>query len=199
MNAPVDPSEVFQVSAQQASILDAQQARGTVLGAQLIMTFDAPIDRQRLEQAAIDLSERHEILRTEYRNMPGMKRPVQVIHAQPRLCLLSVAPGTFEQAGPACLAQLASHSLVLGLGSGEDAHRLRVAAPLASLDEVALGLLEAQLRALYQGQSLAPSTGCNTPTTPIGRLALRRRTSAARGRVLAQSVPRHAGRLASAL
>ncbi|ROL75559.1 amino acid adenylation domain-containing protein [Pseudomonas vranovensis] len=159
MNAPVDPSEVFQVSAQQASILDAQQARGTILGAQLIMTFDAPIDRQRLEQAAIGLSERHEILRTEYRNMPGMKRPVQVIHAQPRLCLLSVAPGSFEQAGPACLAQLASHSLVLGLGSGEDAHRLRVAAPLASLDEVALGLLEEQLRALYQGQSLAPFDG----------------------------------------
>ncbi|QXH33939.1 non-ribosomal peptide synthetase [Pseudomonas muyukensis] len=159
MNAITDPCEVFQVSCQQAAILDAQARMGRPLCAHLGLTLDAAVQPERLEQAARALSARYEILRTEYRAVPGMRRAVQAIAAQPRLALLALAPGAFDQAPERAVEALAEHSLVLSLGSGEQAHRVMLSLPLASVDRVSLALLGRELLALYAGEPLAAFEG----------------------------------------
>lgn len=79
---PADGSlEGFALSPQQANQWRWQQAYGSaaVPAASLWLRIDGPVDLPRLQESLMQVVLRHEILRTEYRQLPGMALPIQVI------------------------------------------------------------------------------------------------------------------------
>lgn len=149
------PAETFQISAQQAAILSQQQYLGQPLAAQALLSFDTPPERAVLQAALNELCQRHEILRTTYRQMPGFKQPVQDIAAQVRLRLILEPGRSVQQARAEDRLALAEVPLVASLLD----RQLLVSVALASCDRQSLAQLMAELQQLCAGGQLQPFDG----------------------------------------
>lgn len=146
-----NPVEIFQTSAQQALILQANPDQP--LGARLWLNFAEPLQPALLQPVLSRLCERHEILRTRYTQVAGLKLPVQEISQQVRFSVLSADSEAQARARvAAALAEVPLVACVLG-------RQLLLGVALASADEVSLLLLGRELECLYQGQALAPFDG----------------------------------------
>lgn len=75
--------EGFELSPQQARLWHLQQSeRGALSDARLCLRLPEGVNVERLKASLNSLVERHEILRTRYHQLPGMRLPVQVIEEQ---------------------------------------------------------------------------------------------------------------------
>ncbi len=72
--------EGFRLSPQQKHVWLSGQGDGTGYRSVCAMTLDGPLDVARLKSAIGEAVMRHEILRTSFQRMAGMKVPVQVIN-----------------------------------------------------------------------------------------------------------------------
>lgn len=143
-------AETFQISAQQATILSQQMHLGQPLAAQALLSFDTPPARAVLEAALNEVCQRHEILRTRYRQVPGFKQPVQEITPQVRLRLSLETGRSLQQARAEDRLALAEVPLVASLLD----RQLLVSVALASCDRQSLALLMTELQQLCAGGQL---------------------------------------------
>ncbi|WP_460420739.1 non-ribosomal peptide synthetase [Pseudomonas sp. ZL2] len=143
-----NPAEIFQTSAQQALILQAQSEQPRI--ARLWLNFAEPVEPGRLEAVLSELGRRHEILRTRYTQVAGLKLPVQEIAEQVRVSIALVH--TEAQARAQLNALLEQAPLVACVAGAQ----VLVGVALASADEQALGQLAEEILALYRGDTLAP-------------------------------------------
>lgn len=142
-------ADVFQTSAQQASILHSQQLSGAVLTARLQWRLTAPLDRVRFEAALTQVCERHEILRTLYKSVSGLKLPVQEIHGQVSYRIESAVSEVQARQQAALLLEQVPVVVAL-LGSDQ----VLISLALASADEHSLKLVASELSSLYDGETL---------------------------------------------
>lgn len=143
-------AETFQISAQQAAILSHQQYLGRPLAAQVLVSFDTPPEPVVLEAALTQLCQRHEILRTRYKQVPGFKQPLQEIFESVRL-RLSTEPGrSVQQAREQDREGLAQVPLVASLLE----RQVLISVSLASADRHTLLLLADELQQLCAGVQL---------------------------------------------
>ena len=70
--------EGFRLSPQQTRLWFEQQ-ESNAYHAQCTITIDGPLNKDVLNDALLEIINRHEVLRTTYHQMPGVKVPVQVI------------------------------------------------------------------------------------------------------------------------
>ena len=70
--------EGFQLSPQQRRLWLLQQD-GDTFNVQCAVLLEGSLDRKRLERSLRSVVERHEILRTTFHRLPGIKIPVQVV------------------------------------------------------------------------------------------------------------------------
>jgi hypothetical protein len=72
----------FRLSAQQSQLWARLQRDGDLpYRSQSAAILDGPLDRNRLRRSLTEIVARHEILRTTFARFPGLKEPLQVIHA----------------------------------------------------------------------------------------------------------------------
>jgi amino acid adenylation domain-containing protein/FkbM family methyltransferase len=76
--SPAEVVEGFRLSPLQRRLWK-EQSTGKVLSARCMITVSGPVDRALLERALGTVLARHEILRTVFRQVPGMGMPVQVV------------------------------------------------------------------------------------------------------------------------
>lgn len=131
--------EGYELSPQQARLWHWQQSNGgTLAHAELCLRVPGNTDRARLLESLNQLCDCHEILRTRYAQLPGMKLPVQGI--EPRSTL---APEILEQPNGDLL--------------------IRLTLPAAHIDSTRLWQLAAQWAALYRGAFPVASATLATP------------------------------------
>jgi amino acid adenylation domain-containing protein len=157
MNDSQRETEGFRLSLQQADVLDAERRWGRELRVIGTWRFDVRVEPARLRAALDRLSERHEILRTLYREVPGLSQPLQVVQRGSAYRLRELEdsdrggapdapdarPDVDAGRGPVldvCIRHLDAGSVV------------SVAAPSSSLDESSMQALLEQLALSYDGQ-----------------------------------------------
>lgn len=155
----LEPSvDVFQTSAQQAFYLRAQELGARPLFATLTLPIARPVEAWALRAALETLGRRHEILRTLYRRLPGMKWPVQSLCDELPVALPGIQPSLAEALSRSREAMLedANRALVVAQVEGEAGqHFLTVLTLASSFDEVSLRVLSAELASLLRGETLA--------------------------------------------
>lgn len=72
--------EGFQISPQQNNLWKLQQEDNQYFRAQYILLIEGHLNFEKLENTLSQIIEKHEILRTNFRYLPGMTIPVQVIN-----------------------------------------------------------------------------------------------------------------------
>ncbi len=78
---PAEQFEGYRLSAQQERLWRLQQDSATTsYRVQGLIEIAGPLDRERLQEALDRVVQRHEILRTGFRRIPGLALPVQVIY-----------------------------------------------------------------------------------------------------------------------
>jgi hypothetical protein len=95
-----DTLEGYQLSLQQKRLWRFQSNQAPFrTGAAIVI--NANLNAQKLRQTLDQLVQRHEILRTVFRQLPGMKLPVQVVLDQPAIefRFLDADPGMFQNQG----------------------------------------------------------------------------------------------------
>ncbi|MES2740500.1 MAG: amino acid adenylation domain-containing protein [Pseudomonadota bacterium] len=140
-SAPADGIlEGYALSPQQASQWRWQQAYGAtaVPPAGLWLRIEAPLDLARLRASLAQVVARHEILRTAYRQLPGMALPMQVIADSADLAWHQDAQGAGVQMLP----------------DADGASRLCLRLPAFQADAASMTALARQWLAAYQGGPL---------------------------------------------
>ena len=155
----LEPSvDVFQTSAQQAFYLRAQELGARPLFAALTLPVARPVEARALRTALETLGRRHEILRTAYRRLPGMKWPVQSLCDELPVALPGIQPSVAEALGRSREAMLedSNRALVVAQVEGEAGqHFITLLTPASSFDEASLRVLSAELASLLRGETLA--------------------------------------------
>jgi amino acid adenylation domain-containing protein len=155
----LEPSvDVFQTSAQQAFYLRAQELGAQPLFAALTLPLARPVDAQALRRALETLSQRHEILRTLYRRLPGMKWPVQSLCDGLPLTLLGNQPSVAEALSRSREVMVEDSNQALVVAQVEDEAGqpfITLLAPACSIDEASLRVLASELGSLLRGETLA--------------------------------------------
>lgn len=112
------------------------------------------LDCERLERAFHTVSQRHEILRTVFRNMPNMSLPLQVIEPRDLFRLTVVTPGQETSAPEPGLDPEKGPIWCVHLVRDErDGDRLNIAASNLCVDRLGLANLVAEIAAAYAGES----------------------------------------------
>jgi amino acid adenylation domain-containing protein len=120
----------FRLSPQQRRVWRLQEGRGAAYRTQCALLLDGRLDESALDEALRRLFSRHEILRTSFQCLPGMRTPVQRIEERVRPALERIDLTGF--AGPDQDAELARlFDEDLHSGGGASAHRIA----LLGLDE----------------------------------------------------------------
>ena len=136
--------DAFPLSAQQGAVLIRHDQP---LAAFARVRMPGNFDEARLGQVLAELQRRHEVLRTRYLRLDGLRRPVQVVEQG--------APAPLQaSADRKALEQVPFVAAVEEVGSDSFVVRLGVA--LASVDRRALQQLASELREGYSG-NLAPA------------------------------------------
>ncbi|MHC5351619.1 non-ribosomal peptide synthetase [Metapseudomonas furukawaii] len=150
--------DAFPLSAQQGAVLARQDALGRPLIAFARLRLVGALDEPRLRERLVALQDRHEVLRTRYLRLDGLRRPVQVVDT-------GVAPELRVERGEgaevrACqaLREALADAPFAAVASVEDdaGFTLLLGAPLASLDARALAQLAEELRQGYASGLPAP-------------------------------------------
>lgn len=149
------PTEGFRLSSQQVSVIEAETAFGRTPCAIGVIDFGAAIEVDRLRTAVEQLCRRHEILRTTYQEIPGLKFPIQVVSPDP-LYSFQIIDASEEEEGWSAFREMIdlasgpvlSLTLLRGMGGGT---RVVVAVPLCNADEPALEQFAVELRDIYAG------------------------------------------------
>jgi amino acid adenylation domain-containing protein len=154
----LEPSvDVFQTSAQQAFYLRAQELGVRPLFAALTLPLARPVDAQALRKALDTLGQRHEILRTLYRRLPGMKWPVQSLCDALPLTLLGNQPSVAEALSRSREVMVEDSNQALVVTQVEDGAGqpfITLLAPACSFDEASLRVLASELGSLLRGETL---------------------------------------------
>jgi amino acid adenylation domain-containing protein len=154
----LEPSvDVFQTSAQQAFYLRAQELGARPLFAALTLPVARPVDAQALRGALETLGQRHEILRTLYRRLPGMKWPVQSLCAGLPVTLLGNQPSVAEALSRSREVMVEDSNQALVVAQVEDGAGqlfITLLAPACSFDEASLRVLASELGSLLHGETL---------------------------------------------
>ncbi|PYY68014.1 non-ribosomal peptide synthetase, partial [Pseudomonas jessenii] len=154
----LEPSvDVFQTSAQQAFYLRVQELGARPLFAALTLPVARPVQAQALHRAVETLGRRHEILRTIYRRLPGMKWPVQSLCDALPVTLLGNQPSVAEALSRSreVMVEDSSKALVVAQVEGEAGqHFITLLTPASSFDEASLRLLSSELASLLRGETL---------------------------------------------
>ncbi|MBV7550485.1 amino acid adenylation domain-containing protein [Pseudomonas sp. PDM26] len=154
----LEPSvEVFQTSAQQAFYLRAQELGARPLFAALTLPVARPADTQALRTALETLGRRHEIVRTLYRRLRGMKWPVQSLCDALPLTLLGNQPSVAEALRRSREAMVEDSNQALVVAQVEDGAGqpfITLLAPASSFDEASLRVLASELGSLLRGETL---------------------------------------------
>lgn len=154
----LEPSvDVFQTSAQQAFYLRAQELGARLLFATLTLPVTRPVDAQALRRALETLGQRHEILRTLYRRLPGMKWPVQSLCDGLPLTLLGNQPSVTEALSRSreVMVEDSNQALVVAqVEGGAGQPFITLLAPACSFDEASLRVLASELGSLLRGETL---------------------------------------------
>src|SRR5580765_3172694 len=79
-NSAVPALEGVALSPQQNRVWRLQQETRRTLRTRFAITILGPVDPARLEAAWHQVEERHQILRTSFEYLPGIKDPLQVVH-----------------------------------------------------------------------------------------------------------------------
>jgi amino acid adenylation domain-containing protein len=155
----LEPSvDVFQTSAQQAFYLRAQELGARPLFAALTLPVARPVDAQVLRRALETLSQRHEILRTLYRRLPGMKWPVQSLCDGLPLTLPGNQPSVAGALSRSREVMVEDSNQALVVAQVEDEAGqpfITLLAPACSIDEASLRVLASELGSLLRGDTLA--------------------------------------------
>ncbi|MEG1039168.1 MAG: amino acid adenylation domain-containing protein [Pseudomonas sp.] len=147
--------EIFQTSAQQALALTAQGAAERPGQAWVLLSLAQLADTTTLTQAMRTLGQRHEVLRTVYRRLPGMSWPVQAVLDDASVRIHASADQ--HQALAWAREQVAGAdevSLAVSTVAGPQPAVLLLGAA-ASFDRSTLLALASELRALCEGRTLA--------------------------------------------
>ena len=149
--------EGFRLSSQQERLWP--ELAGGGLGAVATVEITGPLDRAAFRRAVRELVERHDVLATVYRCLPGMEVPIQVILEERRASLEEIEEddeddslrrelldGLDVDAGP-----VAGFVLV---GRGPGCHRLHVALAAPAGDAATLDALVEELAALHAGEAV---------------------------------------------
>lgn len=136
--------DAFPLSAQQGAVLTRHEQP---LAAFARVRIDDAFDEARLGQVLAELQRRHEVLRTRYLRLDGLRRPVQVVDPGAPAALQAAASREALEQAPfvAAVEERGSDSFVVLLGVA-----------LASVDGQALQQLARELREGYAG-TLAPA------------------------------------------
>ncbi|WP_416398938.1 non-ribosomal peptide synthetase [Allohahella sp. A8] len=135
-----DGLEAYALSPQQVRLWQWQpSAFGAHSGARLTIRLTGEADPVRLKTSLAQLSQRHEILRTRYQRVPGMRLPVQVIASQPLI------------SSPEDTETLPVQLVCRPLDDGSSEVQLNL--PAAHLDTASLVLLTSEWAALYAADS----------------------------------------------
>jgi hypothetical protein len=158
VSKPPVAAESFPLSAQQAFLLGREREAGRPLLAGILLDLPAGCGPDRVRQAVLALSTRHEVLRTRYVRVTGLRLPLQSVRPEPEIAfatlerdedvavLLEAArPRLGRDGGP-----LLDATHLRGAG-GTD--RLFLAGSLCSLDRHSLALLAQDLEALLAGRA----------------------------------------------
>ncbi|WP_223616444.1 non-ribosomal peptide synthetase [Pseudomonas sp. BF-B-30] len=154
----LEPSvDVFQTSAQQAFYLRAQELGARPLFAALTLPVARPVDAQALRRALETLSQRHEILRTLYRRLPGMKWPVQSLCDGLPLTLPGNQPSVAGALSRSREVMVEDSNQALVVAQVEDEAGqsfITLLTPACSIDEASLRVLASELGSLLRGETL---------------------------------------------
>jgi len=147
--------DAFPLSAQQGAVLARQDQLGRPLNAFVRVRIAGACDLTRLGAVLDELQLRHEVLRTRYLRMDGLRRPVQVVQQEVRSPLYPAPAGQAAEVLRAALQEVAFAAAVVEEAS---AFEVLLATSLASVDARALQQLAEELRQGYAG-SLPPADG----------------------------------------
>jgi amino acid adenylation domain-containing protein len=154
----LEPSvDVFQTSAQQAFYLRAQELGARPLFAAMTLPVARPVEARALRTALETLGRRHEILRTVYRRLPGMKWPVQSLCDELPVALPGIQPSVVEALSRSRQAMVEHSNQALVVAQVEGAagqHFITLLTPASSFDEASLRVLSAELASLLRGETL---------------------------------------------
>ncbi|MGQ9367586.1 non-ribosomal peptide synthetase [Azospirillum sp. ST 5-10] len=145
-------ADVFALSAQQAFVLARHPASGHPAVAGVVVDLPDGTDPGRVAEAVEALCREHEILRTRYVPLPGLRLPVQSIQDGPACAVRTVAAGAVPEAllaEAAARLDLAAGPLLVAdviPGDGATGCRVLLAGPACSLDARSLAVLAARLR-----------------------------------------------------
>ncbi|EAR21794.1 Amino acid adenylation [Nitrococcus mobilis Nb-231] len=137
------------------SVIEVQKAFGKTPCAIGMIDFGTEIEVDRLRMAVEQLCRRHEILRTTYQEIPGLKFPIQVISPAP-LYSFQIIDASEEDEGWNAFREIIdvasgpvlSLTLLRGVNGGT---RVVVAVPLCNADETALEQFAVELRDICAG------------------------------------------------
>ena len=158
----VEDVQGFRLSPQQRRGWSLWRGEGVAYGARCAMLLEGDLREDRLTEALRRVVDRHDILRTTFRSLPGMRFPVQVItengssgwsvgeetaELSPSriLDLLHDGEGFDLENGPVLRGRL--------LRAGEHRHILTLALPLLCADGMTVDNLVRDLARLYAGGS----------------------------------------------
>jgi amino acid adenylation domain-containing protein/FkbM family methyltransferase len=165
---PLEPSqdaavEGFRLSAQQRRLWRVQE-EGLSYRSRCALRLAGPLDQPRLAAALAAIVERHEILRTTFHSLPGMKVPLQSIGQGGPAWSRTALPGLGEAELAAVLEELFSRPApdvaelrrepvvtaeLIELAARD--HVLLLDLPALCADAATLDLLAAEIAAAYEG------------------------------------------------
>jgi amino acid adenylation domain-containing protein/non-ribosomal peptide synthase protein (TIGR01720 family) len=160
----VEAADSFPLSAQQAYLVDRERASGQHLVGSVVIDLPPEVSSQTVRAAVTALALRHEILRTRYVPVAGLKLPMQLIGRELAVAFDVIDSGWDEAAlmatahtrldpvaGPLLAATMLRQQQTTG--------QLFVAAPLASVDVASLTMLASDLRSSIAGIESVPNEG----------------------------------------
>ncbi|MDD2058574.1 amino acid adenylation domain-containing protein [Pseudomonas sp. GD03860] len=141
--------DAFPLSAQQGAVLNRQDRLGRPLYAFVRVRIVGALDASRLCTLLDELQRRHEILRTRYLRMDGLRRPVQVVEQAVVSPLRAARAGEAGEVVRSALAQVAFAAAVVEEAGDARSFVVLLGASLASVDAWALQHLAQVLRQGY--------------------------------------------------
>lgn len=148
MQLPAHP-EAFPLCAQQGAVLSRQDRLGRPLNALVRVSIAAVCQPSRLRAVLDELQQRHEVLRTRYLRIDGLRRPVQAVEQEVRSPLYPALAGEADEVVRRALEQVAFAAAVVQEASDANGFVVLLGASLASVDAQALQQLAEELRQGY--------------------------------------------------
>jgi amino acid adenylation domain-containing protein len=143
--------DAFPLSAQQGAVLTRQDSLDQPLCAFVHVHIAGLCNPSQLGAVLDELQGRHEILRTRYLRIDGVRRPVQVVEQDVRSPLYPALAGEAVEVVRSALQQAAFAATIVEQASDASGFVVLLGASLASVDALVLQQLAEELRQGYHG------------------------------------------------